>query len=140
MKFVVQRVNKASVSVDDDFISSISDGYIVYMGIAKGDTEDKAEKLCKKLLKIRLFEKESVVEKDYEILCISQFTLFTKFKGRKPDFHDAEETEKARIMYNKICENLEANYKKEKIKRGAFGKRMTIEQLGNGPFTIILEE
>ena len=98
MKVVVQRVKSASVSIDEDVISSIGKGICVLVGIHVKDTPKERETIVRKLLNLRVFEDEknkrwckSVKDLNLEILCVSQFTLYHIMKGNKPDFHQGKQ-------------------------------------------------
>ena len=151
MKAIIQRVVKASVTVSDELISSISNGYCVLVGISRNDTVKDMEYIVKKLLSIRLFEtsgpdaaaskpwSSSIVEKDYEILCVSQFTLQSTLKGTKPDFHLAMGADQSKDFYERFLGMLGTSYKPEKIKDGKFGAYMQVHIQNDGPVTIILD-
>ena len=81
----------------------------------------------------------SIIDNDYEILVVSQFTLFGWFKGTKPQFNKAMQAELALQHFNSFVEYLKTNYKEEKIKTGAFGQHMEVESVNDGPVTLILE-
>ncbi|RNA41306.1 D-tyrosyl-tRNA(Tyr) deacylase 1-like [Brachionus plicatilis] len=147
MRAIIQRVVKASVTVSDELISSIQNGFCVLVGISREDTEKDIDYIVRKLLTIRLFEcpdsdkkwTKNVVEKDYEILCVSQFTLQSTLKGTKPDFHQAMGAEQSKEFYEKFLEKLSRDYKQERIKDGKFGAMMQVHIQNDGPVTIILD-
>lgn len=150
MKAIIQRVVKASVTVSDELISSISNGYCVLVGISRNDTAKDMEYIAKKILSIRLFESStdggaskpwasSIVEKDLEILCVSQFTLQSTLKGTKPDFHLAMGADQSKDFYDKFLNLLGTSYKPDKIKDGKFGAYMQVHIQNDGPVTIILD-
>ncbi|XP_037830496.1 D-aminoacyl-tRNA deacylase 1 isoform X2 [Kryptolebias marmoratus] len=123
MRAVVQRVTKASVTVGGEQVSSIGRGLCVLLGISAEDTQKDAEYMVRKVLNLRLFEDESgrawsksVMERDFEVLCVSQFTLQCVLKGNKPDFHLAMPAELAQPFYGSILENMRSAYKPEMIK------------------------
>ena len=130
-----------------ELISSIQRGYCVLIGIAKDDTEKDMEYIIRKILNIRLFSDDennarwnkSIVDKDFEILCVSQFTLQAVLKGNKPDFHQAMIAEKSKDFYDKFLETLGSLYKKDKIKNGKFGNYMKVSIENDGPVTITLD-
>ncbi|XP_019735345.1 sodium/potassium/calcium exchanger 3-like isoform X2 [Hippocampus comes] len=128
MKAIIQRVTRASVTVGDDTISSIGRGLCVLLGISVEDTHTDAEYIIRKILNLRLFEDEngrawskSVMDRDYEVLCVSQFTLQCILKGNKPDFHLAMPTELAQPFYASILENMRSAYKPELVKGSNHG-------------------
>lgn len=143
MKVVIQRVLDANLKVDGKLISQINNGYVIYLGVAKGDTEKQADFLAKKILSLRIFEDEngkinkSIIDVKGEILLVSQFTLYANAShGNRPDFLMAESPEKAEKMYLYFAEKL----KEIPTKLGVFGADMKINQTNDGPFTIILEK
>ena len=144
MKAVIQRTRQTRLSVDGKLISEIPAGLVVYLGVAVGDTPDKADYLAKKIANMRIFEDDngkmnlSVLDKGYEILSVSQFTLLADTShGNRPGFTGAEAPDKAKPMYEYFCERL-ASYGMP-VKRGVFGADMKIEQFNDGPVTIVME-
>ncbi|CAG06167.1 unnamed protein product, partial [Tetraodon nigroviridis] len=145
MKAVVQRVVRASVCVGDEQVSSIGRGLCVLLGISAEDTQSDADYMIRKILNLRLFADEngrawskSVMDLDYEVLCVSQFTLQCMLKGNKPDFHAAMPAELAQPFYSHILENMRSIYKPEHIKDGKFGAKMQVNIQNDGPVTIEL--
>lgn len=146
MKAVIQRVLRASVHVSEELISSIQNGMCVLIGISKDDTEKDMEFIVRKILNLRIFKDDnderwnkSVMDKDFEILCVSQFTLQAVLKGNKPDFHQAMAAEKSKDFYEKILNELGKAYKADKIKNGKFGHYMKVSIENDGPVTIVLD-
>ena len=153
MRAVIQRVLKASVTVSDEIISSISNGYCVLIGISRDDTEKDMDFIVRKILNIRLFEdvadeagtsgggkwNKSIVDRDFEILCVSQFTLQSTLKGNKPDFHLAMSADSSKDFYAKFLQQMRNTYKPEKIKDGQFGAYMQVNIQNDGPVTIIID-
>lgn len=144
MKAVVQRVKYATLKVEGNLISEIQKGLVVYFGVGCGDTFDKADYLAKKISKLRVFEDDngkmnlSVQDVGGEILSISQFTLYADVShGNRPGFSLAEEPNKAKEVYDYFCQKLQEN--NVVVKTGVFGADMKIEQLNDGPVTIIYE-
>ena len=144
MKAVIQRTRATRLSVDGNLISEISAGLVVYLGVAVGDTADKADYLAKKIANMRIFEDEngkmnlSVLDKGYEIFSVSQFTLLADTShGNRPGFTGAESPDKAKPMYEYFCEKLASHG--VSVKRGIFGADMKIEQYNDGPVTIVME-
>ncbi len=143
MKLVIQRVNSASVTIENKIYSSINKGLLVLFGVEKDDSEDMLEYFAQKLLKLRIFEDEkgkmnkSVLDIEGEILVVSQFTLCTDCKkGTRPSFDNAKEPKIAKEYYEKFVEILKKSG--INIKTGVFGAHMQIELINNGPVTIIL--
>ena len=149
MKAVIQRVCSASVTVSNEIISSIKNGLCVLIGISRDDTEKDIDYIVKKILTIRLFEDEAgaegtkwsknVTERDFEVLCVSQFTLQSTLKGTKPDFHLAMGADQSKDFYEKFLESLKKAYKSEKVKDGKFGAYMNVNIQNDGPVTILLD-
>ena len=142
MKAVVQRVNSASLYVDDTLISEIQKGFVVYFCVEKGDGEELLEYFTKKISKLRVFEDEngkmnlSLLDVGGEILLVSQFTLAGNVEhGYRPSFTNAEEPKRAEELYLKLEENLNAIIP---TKTGVFGAMMKIVQENAGPVTIII--
>ncbi|KYR00967.1 D-tyrosyl-tRNA(Tyr) deacylase [Tieghemostelium lacteum] len=148
MRAIIQRVKNASVKVDGQIISNIGPGLMCLIGIGKEDTKTDSEWLCKKILNLKLFPSadstkgwdRSVKDMDYEILFVSQFTLFayTK-KGTKPDFHLASPSELSKVHYNEFLEIFKQTYNADKIKDGQFGAMMDVNLTNDGPVTISLD-
>ncbi|XP_036606938.1 D-aminoacyl-tRNA deacylase 1 [Trichosurus vulpecula] len=146
MKAIIQRVTRASVTVGEEQISSIGRGICVLLGISMEDTQKELEHMVRKILNLRVFEDESgkhwsksVMVKQYEVLCVSQFTLQCILKGNKPDYHMAMPTEQAETFYNNFLAQLRKSYKPELIKDGKFGAYMQVHIQNDGPVTIELE-
>ncbi|CAO2578522.1 D-aminoacyl-tRNA deacylase 1, partial [Lemmus lemmus] len=146
MKAVVQRVTRASVTVGGEQISAIGRGICVLLGISMEDSQKELEHMVRKILNLRVFEDESgkhwsksVMDKQYEVLCVSQFTLQCVLKGNKPDFHLAMPTEQAESFYNSFLEQLRKSYRPELVRDGKFGAYMQVHIQNDGPVTIELE-
>ena len=143
MKLVIQRVDKASVTIENKLYSSINKGLLVLFGVEKDDSEDMLEYFAQKLLKLRIFEDEqgkmnkSVLDIEGEILVVSQFTLCADCKkGTRPSFDNAKEPKAAKEYYEKFVEILKKSG--INIKTGVFGAHMQVGLINNGPVTIIL--
>ena len=145
MKAVIQRVLDANLKVDGKLISSIKNGYVIFLGVAKGDTKENADYFIKKIPTLRIFEDEngkinkSIMDVGGEILLVSQFTLMANTShGNRPDFLMAETPDKANELYLYVADGL----KKQGIKvgLGVFGADMKINQTNDGPFTITMEK
>ncbi len=145
MKAVIQRVLSANLKVNNQLISEIGKGYVIYLGVGKGDSIDNANYFIKKIPPLRIFEDEngktnkSIIDVGGEILLVSQFTLFANTShGNRPDFLSAEAPDKANELYLYVAEKLrEAGLI---VKLGVFGADMKIEQINDGPFTVIIEK
>lgn len=137
MRALVQRVARASVTVDGNTISEIGPGLLVLLGVKKGDGSEQAEKIAAKLLKLRIFEDEEGRMNeplgDREVLCISQFTLYGDTrKGNRPSWIDAAGGGEAEPLYDLVCDRLGAS-------KGVFGADMKVELVGDGPVTLLIE-
>lgn len=144
MKLVIQRVKHARVEVDGREISTIAKGLLVLIGISIEDDGSQIEWLAKKTVELRIFEDEqhkmnlSLKDIDGEILLVSQFTLYGSCnKGRRPDFLNAAQPEKAKKMYLDFAEAIKQTGIIPKL--GKFGEHMNITLLNDGPVTMILE-
>ena len=144
MKFVIQRVTRASVSTGGEVIGEIGRGYMVLVGVGRDDTKETADRLIKKMLGLRIFADEngktnlSIRTVGGELLLVSQFTLYADCsRGNRPGFTLAGDPETAEALYDYIVEEC----KKEipKVEQGRFGADMQVELVNDGPFTIILE-
>ncbi len=144
MRVVVQRVDRASVEVDAAVVGKIGKGLLVYVGIEKGDTEKELAFMAEKILNLRIFPDNeykmnlSIKDAAGAILSISQFTLASYIKkGRRPDFTNAEDPDKAEALYENFNELLAGEIQVEK---GIFGAMMAVESINNGPVTFIVEK
>ena len=145
MKAVIQRVLSASLKVDDKVISQIGKGYVIFLGVGKGDSTDTADYFIKKIPPLRICEDEngkinkSIIDVGGEILLVSQFTLFANTShGNRPDFLQAESPDKANALYQYVVDGLLAQGLT--VKTGVFGADMKITQVNDGPFTVIIEK
>ena len=144
MRAVVQRVRKASVTVDGKEISSIGRGLLVLLGVAKGDSEKDADWLGEKIAHLRTFPDAdgkmnlSSIDINGEILVVSQFTLLADCsRGRRPGFDKAAEPETANALYEHFVQKL-----KDigiTVKTGQFAEKMLVELVNNGPVTFVIE-
>ena len=144
MKFVIQRVTHASVTVDSKTVGKIEKGFMVLIGVSSEDTKENADKMIKKMLGLRIFEDEngktnlSLDDVNGELLLISQFTLYADCKkGNRPSFTNAGAPDMANEMYEYIISECEKSGKK--VEKGIFGADMKVELLNDGPFTIVLD-
>ena len=144
MRFVVQRVTHASVTVDSQVIGKIGNGFMVLIGVADTDTREIADKMVKKLLGLRIFEDENgktnldIHTVEGELLLISQFTLYANCRhGNRPSFIEAGKPDMANEMYEYIIAKCKEQV--PVVEKGEFGADMKVEQLNDGPFTILLD-
>lgn len=144
MKFVVQRVSNASVTVEGIEIGKIGKGFLVLIGIENNDNHAVADKMIKKLLSLRIFEDENgktnldITTVKGELLLISQFTLYADCKkGNRPSFTDAGNPDKARELYEYIitCSATQIPV----VQHGRFGAEMKVALVNDGPFTIVMD-
>ncbi|KAI9860451.1 MAG: D-tyrosyl-tRNA(Tyr) deacylase [Trichoglossum hirsutum] len=144
MKAILQRVLSASVAVEQQVVSSIGKGVLVFAAVAPGDTQKEADTLASKVLKMKLWDaedgarwKRSVKDINGEVLCVSQFTLLASTKkGSKPDFHGAMAGEQARELYDYFVSKVQEGYESEKIKNGVFQAMMEVSLINDGPVTL----
>ncbi|QYO66324.1 D-aminoacyl-tRNA deacylase [Leptolyngbya sp. 7M] len=144
MRAVVQRVSRASVSVDGEIVGAIRNGLLVLLGVRSTDDRESADYLADKIVNLRIFEdadgrmNKSLLESNGELLVVSQFTLYGDArKGRRPSFIDAAPPERA----NELYEHFVSKCKKlvETVKTGRFQAMMDVELVNNGPVTILLD-
>ena len=145
MKFVIQRVENASVKIGTDIYSEINKGYLVLVGITSTDTKEIADKLIQKMVGLRIFEDEngktnlSLKDVNGDMLIVSQFTLYADCKkGNRPSFIKAGNPAFANEIYQYILQKTEEIFGKN-IFSGVFGAEMKISLINDGPFTIILD-
>ncbi len=146
MKVVIQRVSSASVEIEGDIYSKISNGLLVFLGVEKEDSEEKADYMAKKIIDLRIFSDDmgkmnlSVKQIRGELLVISQFTLCTVDKsGNRPSFSNAENPERAEKLYEYFISSLKNYYVSGNIYSGKFAALMKINLSNDGPVTIIIE-
>ncbi len=144
MKFLIQRVTNAKVSVNDTIVGSIQSGFLVFVGICESDTQDIADKLIKKLLGLRIFQDSegktnlSLSDVNGELLIVSQFTLYADCrKGNRPSFLQAGSSEHAYRLYEYMIK--QCRDKGYPVEQGEFGADMKISLLNDGPFTVLLD-
>jgi len=145
MKIVLQKVKKASVSVDGKIVGEIDKGYCLLVGVHKESTEADAKYLAKKIVEARLFEDENeklnlgLKDVNGSILSVSQFTLYADTKkGKRPSFTNAVSAEEANELYNKFNEYLREEG--IKVETGIFQTMMEVNIINDGPVTIIYEK
>lgn len=146
MRAVVQRVKRASVTIDGAVFSSIKNGILVFLGIAIDDNEEDINYIIDKLVNLRIFSDEndkmnnSLLSISGEILVVSQFTLYGDArKGRRPSYSMALSQDLAESFYERFIEKLKLNYEPSKVKSGKFRAMMDVELINDGPVTILLD-
>ena len=145
MRAIIQRVSKASVSIDGNVNAQIANGLLVLLGIEDADMVEDIEWLSSKIINLRIFDdaegvmNESVKDKNGEIILVSQFTLHASTKkGNRPSYIKASKPDIAVPLYEKMIQQLSADLGKE-IGTGIFGADMKVELLNDGPVTIVID-
>ncbi|GAV87038.1 peroxidase domain-containing protein/Tyr_Deacylase domain-containing protein [Cephalotus follicularis] len=147
MRAVVQRVTSASVDVEGRIVSEIGPGLLALVGIHDSDTDSDADYICRKVLNMRLFPNDisgkgwdlNVMQRNYEVLLVSQFTLYGFLKGNKPDFHVAMPPQRAKPFYASLVHKFRQSYNPDAIKDGVFGAMMKVNLINDGPVTMQLD-
>lgn len=146
MKATIQRVSSSKLWVNSELISEIGTGMICYLGVGVGDTEDEIKWMAKKIAGLRIFPDNadkmnlSLLDISGEMMVVSQFTLYGDVsKGYRPSFIKAEVPDKAENLYKLFCQEL-LNIGIKKVAKGVFGANMKIQQVNEGPVTILLEK
>lgn len=144
MRTVVQRAKAANVTVDEKIIGQINKGLVVLLGVSENDSLEDVDYLVDKILNLRIFEDDnekmnlSLLDLNYELLVISQFTLYGDCKkGRRPNFMEAAKPQKAEELYEKFTARCKENC--IKVETGIFGAHMQVSLTNDGPVTIILD-
>ena len=139
MRALIQRVSRASVTVEGEEIAAIGRGLLVLLGVRASDDREVADRIVRKVSALRVFEDSdgkmnlAAAEAGAEFLCVSNFTLYGDArKGNRPSFVAAARPEHAERLYERVCERLRAA-------RGVFGARMAVELVNDGPVTILVE-
>ena len=145
MKCLIQRVKRASVTIENREYSNIGHGILIFLGIEKGDTESECKYLADKVVRLRIFEDEfekmnkSIKDISGEVLVVSQFTLCSDCKkGTRPSFDNAEKPEIAAKLYEAFVTFI--NDLNVNVKTGKFGANMNIELINDGPVTFMLKK
>ena len=143
MRFVIQRVQQAEVTVEGKSVGKIGKGLMILVGLTEGDKDEYIDHVTDKFLNLRLWDgsdgtrwKECVKSLGLEILLVSQFTLYSHMKGNKPDFHCAMDNGPAKVMFDKIVERTRKKYDANKVQTGMFGAHMMVSLVNDGPVTI----
>ena len=144
MRVVLQRVLRASVAVEAERVSEIGRGYLLLVGVGRGDPAEEPERLAEKIANLRLFADEggktnlSLADVNGEVLVVSQFTLYADLrKGRRPSWAEAEDPAVASERVEALAAALET--RGVRVGRGVFGAMMDVELVNDGPFTLVLE-
>jgi D-tyrosyl-tRNA(Tyr) deacylase len=146
MKICLQRVIEASVEVNNEVISTISQGVLLLIGFSNDDKNEYFNKLINKIINLRIFPDtegkfdKSIKDINGDILVVSQFTLFGNvFKGNRPDFTASMPYSEAEKLYEEFVDILKNSYYIDKVKRGIFGAKMLVSLKNDGPVTLIIE-
>ena len=141
---VLQRVKRAAVRVEGETVGNCGHGLCILLGVAKGDTEEDARALAEKIVALRIFNDEngkmnlSLKDIDGEALIVSNFTLLASYKkGKRPDYMMAAPPAEAKELYEYFCTLCEQRI--PHVGRGEFGAHMEIEQVSDGPVTIVMD-
>ena len=144
MRLLLQRVTRASVSVEGRVVGQIGPGLMILVGVGHDDTEQVADQMASKAVDLRIFRDAdgktnvSLMDIGGEVLAISQFTLFADTrKGRRPSFIDAAPPELGERLYQRFAAAVEA--RGVKVERGVFGAEMEVELVNDGPMTVWLD-
>jgi D-aminoacyl-tRNA deacylase len=137
LRALVQRVSRASCTVDGEVTGAIGTGLLVLLGVTHSDTQADADRVAEKIRALRVFEDEdgkmNLPLGDRAVLCISQFTLYGDTrKGNRPAYVAAAPPDVAEPLYERVCERLDAQ-------RGVFGAHMDVELVNDGPVTVMIE-
>jgi D-aminoacyl-tRNA deacylase len=144
MRAVIQRVSSASVTVDGAVVSSIATGFLVLLGVKRGDTREDAAYLARKIAKLRVFPDAAgkmnlaLPEVDGAVLAVSQFTLYADTRGgNRPGFSEAASADDGRRLYREFCEAL--RNEQLEVQEGVFQADMKVALVNDGPITIIID-
>lgn len=144
MKVLVQRCDKASVSVDNKIVGKIDKGMMILVGFTQTDTSENIDYMVDKILNLRIYDDEegvmnkSILDVGGSILSVSQFTLYADTrKGRRPSYVNALNGEKSVLLYDEFNEKLKEHIH---VETGIFGAEMKVELINDGPVTIMLEK
>lgn len=145
MRIVIQRVSRASVTIDNELKSKIGRGFMILLGIEDADTREDADWLCRKVSKLRVFDDEdgvmnkSIMDIGGDVLVVSQFTLHASYKkGNRPSYIHAAGHEIAVPLYEYFCLRMREEIGKD-ICTGEFGADMQVELINDGPVTICMD-
>ena len=144
MRALVQRVTRASVTIEGEVTARIGAGYLVLLGVGEGDTPAEAERLWSKLRDLRIMEDDegrvnrSLMDTAGDVLVVSQFTLYANCRrGRRPSFTDAASPDLARELYEYFVELARRDV--ERVQTGTFAADMSVDLVNDGPFTVMLD-
>ena len=145
MRAVVQRVSKASVTIEGNVKSAIGQGFLIFLGVCEEDTMEDVDWLVKKIANLRVFDDEnhvmnrSIIDVQGEALVVSQFTLYASYKkGNRPSWFKAGSHEHSIPLYEAFCQQLSGAIGKP-VGTGEFGADMKVELINDGPVTICMD-
>ena len=145
MRVIVQRVNRARLTVNEEEISKIGEGYLVLVGYTEGDTQEICKYLVDRVIGMRIFKDENnklnknLLDVGGEVMVVSNFTLYgNAFSGRRPDFSKSAKFDVAKPLYDFAVEEFRRRL--GKVATGVFGEHMHIDMSNDGPITMILEK
>ena len=145
MRVIVQRVNHARLTVNEEEISKIGEGYLVLVGYTEGDTQEVCKYLVDRVIGMRIFKDENnklnktLLDVGGEVMVVSNFTLYgNAFSGRRPDFSKSAKFDAAKPLYDFTVEEFRRRL--GKVATGVFGEHMHIDMSNDGPITMILEK
>ncbi|MEA2012501.1 MAG: D-aminoacyl-tRNA deacylase [Verrucomicrobiota bacterium] len=144
MRILIQRVSKSSVIVENNTVGKIGKGFLIFLGVGEGDTQEDVDYLIEKCVNLRVFPNEkgkfhySLLDVKGEVLVVSQFTLYASTrKGRRPDFSDAADPQISEELYEYFVKKIEK--KGILVSTGVFGAKMDVEIHNDGPVTIMID-
>ena len=144
MRVVIQRVSDASVTINNKIYNEINNGLMILVGFTEGDTSSDIDYIIKKVTNLRIFDDEfgvmnkSILDMNYEILSVSQFTLYANTKeGNRPSYKESLNSNEASILYDLFNKKLSQYIK---VETGIFGSDMKVSLTNDGPVTIMLEK
>jgi len=147
VRALIQRVSEANVSIGGNIRSRISKGFVILLGIRKGDTKEAAIGLADRCSGLRVFEdsagkmNRSLKDVDGSVLVVSQFTLYADTrKGNRPGFGDAAPAEEAEPLYNLFVDRISNVIGRERVLAGVFRAMMSVTIVNDGPVTVLLED
>lgn len=145
MRVVIQKVSRASVTVESEITSSIGNGLLILLGIEDADSDEDILWLCRKIVQLRIFLDDngvmnrSILDEEGEIIVVSQFTLHAQVKkGNRPSYIKASKPDIAIPLYERFCQQLSLDLGKP-VGRGIFGAHMDVELVNDGPVTILID-
>ena len=144
MRFVIQRVKSAQVTVNNEVVGQIGTGFMILVGVSEADTQEIADKMVSKMIRLRIFEDENgktnldLASVNGELLIVSQFTLYADCrKGNRPSFIKAGDPAHAEALYEYILKKCAQTV--PVVEHGIFGAEMSVSLVNDGPFTILLD-